>query len=341
MPPPKFNTLPEGGQTLVYHTVGDHNVKFDYYLPPDATGSLPVVIHWHGGGMTAGSRRDDFPRWLYDRCQKKGYIFVSPDYRLAHPTTALDMIEDAKALLQFLTAETFASTALPASSSVDARRIAVAGSSAGAYQARAACIYGSPKPAALMTAYGLGGDLLLDHWTHPRPPTALAQMVDLEKVPALLADRTVVSYNAAPSDVSVPITERFALTVRWELDGTMLDGIFGRPGLGEKLRAVDYAERKAWLPEDLRPGFLQLCVDGTYPPSVFVHGTADEVVPDVESKFHYKQLQELGIRTELLLVEGAGHGLVEFKPDGIDLRPDGLEAYGKSFDFIVSVFEGL
>ncbi|ETS82853.1 hypothetical protein PFICI_04729 [Pestalotiopsis fici W106-1] len=333
--------LPEGAQTLVYHTIGDHNVKFDYYLPPGARGPLPLVIHWHGGGMTAGSRRDDFPHWLYGPCQKKGYIFVSPDYRLCHPCTALDQIEDAKALFSFLTGETFAAT-LPDGVSVDARRIAVAGSSAGAYQARAACVYARPKPAVLMTAYGLGGDLLLDHWTNPRPPTGLAGMVDLSKVPVLLADRTVVSCDAAPPDRAAPITERFALTVRWELDGTMLDGIFGRAGLAEKLRAVNYAEREALLPDDLRPGFLQLCIEKDYPPSVLVHGTADEVVPDIESVRHYEKLRELGIKTDLLLVEGAGHGLVEFKPNGsISLLEDGLKAYAKSFDFIVSVFEGL
>lgn len=65
MPPPGPPPLPEGGKTLVYHSVDGHDVKLDYYAPPQSNGSLPVVIHWHGGGMTAGSRQGDLPRWLY------------------------------------------------------------------------------------------------------------------------------------------------------------------------------------------------------------------------------------------------------------------------------------
>lgn len=57
--------LPEGGQTLVYSTVGDHEIKLDYYLPR-ANGALPAVIYYHGGGMTAGSRRGGgLPHWLF------------------------------------------------------------------------------------------------------------------------------------------------------------------------------------------------------------------------------------------------------------------------------------
>jgi acetyl esterase/lipase len=60
--------LPGGGQTLVYSTVEDHDIKLDYYLPPNAKGALPAVIYYHGGGMTAGSRKDgQFPHWLYSK----------------------------------------------------------------------------------------------------------------------------------------------------------------------------------------------------------------------------------------------------------------------------------
>lgn len=223
---------------------------------------------------------------------------------------------------------------------MDSKRIAVAGSSAGAYQARAACVYGSPKPAVLMTAFGLGGDLLLDHWTNPRPPTGLARMVDLNTVPELLADKTVVSDDQATGPL--PITKRFALTVRWEIDGTMLNGLFGRPGFAENLRSVEYSKRRELIPEELKSGFLEFFVDQDYPPSTFVHGTADDVVLDVESVRHHDQLQKLGISTELSLVDGAGHGLVAPQPDGtFKLVPEAVKAYAKSFDFIVGVFEGI
>ncbi|KAF5863991.1 hypothetical protein ETB97_008926 [Aspergillus alliaceus] len=277
-----------------------------------------------------------FPLWLYDHCQEKGYIFVSADYRLCHPSTALDQIEDAKALFRFLEGDDFQTT-LPESFTLDTARIAVAGFSAGAYSARAACVYATPKPAVLLSSYGTGGDWLLDHWTRARPPTSIARFVNLNDVPRILADKTVVSDDSVGR-----VTNRFALTVRWELDGTFLDGCLGRPGLGAELDRVDYAQRAAAIPDDLKPAFLQLFVTENYPPSVFVHGTADEVVPDQESQHHYQQLQQLGVKSELLLVEDGPHGLVDFN-SGFPPGPAKgvVEAYDKALEFVAEVFEAV
>ena len=63
---PPVMGLPEGGRTLIYSTVHDHDIKLDYYLPPTASGSPPALIYFHGGGMASGPRRDKaFPQWLY------------------------------------------------------------------------------------------------------------------------------------------------------------------------------------------------------------------------------------------------------------------------------------
>ncbi|KAE8153711.1 Alpha/Beta hydrolase protein [Aspergillus avenaceus] len=329
--------IPLGGQTLVYSTVDGHDVKFDYYIPAGAQGKRPAVIFYHGGGMTAGSRRGvDFPLWLYHYCQEQGYFFIGADYRLCHPSTAFDQIDDARALFQFLTGDGFQHE-LPASIALDPARIAVAGFSAGAYSARAACVYASPKPAVLLTGYGTGGDWLLDHWVTGRPPTSLATLVDLSAVPSLLADRTVVSDDSPAGGL---LSSRFALTVRWELDGTFLDGCVGRPGLGAQLQEVPYAQRGATIPDDLRPAFLQLFVTADHPPSVFVHGTADEVVPAQESVHQCDQLRRLGVRTELLLVLDGPHGLVDFG-SGLPLRPSAgsVEAYQKALAFVTEIFQ--
>ncbi|PYH75542.1 hypothetical protein BO82DRAFT_359926 [Aspergillus uvarum CBS 121591] len=186
-----------------------------------------------------------------------------------------------------------------------------------------------------MTAYGTGGNLLLDHWTQPRPPTSIAELVDLDDVPRLLANRTVVSDDLDRN------SNRFALTVRWEIDGTFLDGVFGHPGLGAELNKVEYARRKEAVPEALRAGFLQNYVGKGYPPAVFVHGTADEVVPDLESKFQHEQLGQLGIRTELLLVQDAGHGLVDLKSGFPPKMADGaMEAYAEALKFVDAALTG-
>ncbi|GAB1198734.1 hypothetical protein APSETT444_008063 [Aspergillus pseudonomiae] len=286
-------------------------------------------------------RRKGSPRqWvsLDDHCQAKGYIFIAADYRLCHPCTALDQIEDAKALFSFLTGEGFQTT-LPKPISLDTSRIAVTGFSAGAYSARAACVYATPKPAVLLTGYGSAGDWLLDHWTAGRPATSFAKFVDLNEVPGLLADKAVVSDDSPETGL---MSNRFALTVRWELDGTFLDGCLGRPGLGAELNRLDYAERAAAIPEDLKPAFLQLFVTENYPPSVLVHGTADEVVPDEESKHHYEQLKQLGVKTELLLVDNGPHGLVDFQ-SGMPSGPakGSVQAYDRALAFVTEVFDAV
>ena len=154
-----------------------------------------------------------------------------------HPSTALDQIDNAKSLFNFL-AGCFQKQLLE-NVSLDTTCIAVLGFSAGAYPARAACVYANPKPTVLMTVYGTGGNLLLDHWAMGRPPTSIAKFVDLEGVPKLIADKTVVSDDLPGSGF---LSEHFALTVRWELNGTFLDGCFGKPGLGKMFNEIEYAQ---------------------------------------------------------------------------------------------------
>ncbi|KAH7012875.1 Alpha/Beta hydrolase protein [Ilyonectria destructans] len=329
--------MPDGGQTLVYSTVEDHDIKLDYYVPTNARGTLPAVIYYHGGGMTAGSRRDfQFPRWLYDYCQKNNYIFISADYRLCHPSTALDQIDDAKALFKFLASSSFA-TALPKSVSINTARIAVTGFSAGAFSARAACIYAEPKPAALLTVFGSGGNWLVKYLTTPRSPTSIAKFVDLNRVPEILADRRVLSDDTAEGNW---FTGRFALTVQWELDGTFLEGCLGHPGLSAQLNAVEDTERAATIPEHIKPAFLQLFVTKDYPPSVFIHGTADDIVLPQESVHHHDQLKKLGVKTELLLVDDGPHGLLEFVSTGPPKPWKGaVEAYDGALKFFDQILE--
>ncbi|KAJ5640500.1 Alphabeta hydrolase fold [Penicillium herquei] len=341
-PPPMIPALPEGGQTVVYSTVNDHEIKFDFWLPR-TTGHLPAMIYYHGGGMSAGSRRGrGFPQWMYNHCQEKGYIFISADYRLCHPSNAMDQIDDAKNLFSYLSNQFHQN--LPTSTTLDTARIAVTGFSAGAYSARAACLYANPKPAALLSVYGLGGNMLLDHWTRARPPTSLAKFVDLSAIPELLVDRTVIS-----DDFGDGMSRRFALTVYWEIEGLFLDGVFQSPGLGKLLDAVPYEQRFGITPTELKEGMLQEFVKEDYPPSVFVHGLADEVVSPDESVFQHEQLQKLGVDSKLFLIEGGPHGLegamkrmmmmgVPGTEGGEKVIQDTMEAYTEAMVFIDGVF---
>jgi hypothetical protein len=54
-------------RTVIYSTLDNSQLKLDYFLPSNATGSLPAIVCFHGGGMTVGDRRmgPGMPIWLF------------------------------------------------------------------------------------------------------------------------------------------------------------------------------------------------------------------------------------------------------------------------------------
>ena len=71
------------------------------------------------------------------------------------------------------------------------------------------------------------------------------------------------------------------------------------------------------------------------PPVFLIHGVEDSVVPVEQSEDYSKLLQENGIRSELLLVEGAEHGLKPIK--GMEMSPTWDEAIDAAIDFLDEV----
>lgn len=53
---------------------------------------------------------------------------------------------------------------------------------------------------------------------------------------------------------------------------------------------------------------VSLFSDASSPPTYFVHGTEDTLVDAKVSKQAYDELRSHGVESELVLVEGAGHG---------------------------------
>ncbi len=53
-------------------------------------------------------------------------------------------------------------------------------------------------------------------------------------------------------------------------------------------------------------------IDENDPPFLIFHGTADTLVSSYESKILYQGLKEAGVPADLIMVEGAGHGTIEF-----------------------------
>lgn len=76
-------------------------------------------------------------------------------------------------------------------------------------------------------------------------------------------------------------------------------------------------EREKAVPEDAKPAILQCNLTKDFPPTFSYHGREDRYFLAKESETLHKRLQGLGVRSDLHIVPGGGHGLVDIakKPE--------------------------
>lgn len=124
---------------------GDFRVRL--YRP--RPGNLAAVVYYHGGGWVAGSieTHDAFCR---DMAQASGMLVASVEYHCAPEHTFPTATEEAYAALVYLQRHA-------AGLQIEARRLAVAGDSAGGNLAVAACLMardrGTPQPSSQVLIY--------------------------------------------------------------------------------------------------------------------------------------------------------------------------------------------
>lgn len=244
-----------------------------------------------------------------------------------------------KSLFSFLARPTFSREHLPGNVSLDASRLAVIGFSGGAYLARAAGIYAEPKPKAIYSMYGMGGDFLSDHWLATKDAylmTPGANKVTQDMLTHLLApsvSRTAEAPVKICSDERMSDDENrwYLFTDAWH-NGNLLDFVLGEP-ISATLRALPYAERLAAVPPHLRPALLEDQINATFPPTYLVHGTLDHIVLQGESEKTYRRLRELGVPAVLDIVPDADHGLITRTVPPLP-APGADEAQERGMDFI-------
>ncbi|KAL0574944.1 hypothetical protein V5O48_007018 [Marasmius crinis-equi] len=353
--------------TLTYKVVKDVPIKLDVYLPENRQNGvrLPAVVYFHGGGLVLGSRHceDLFPTWLQGelctspsstelllcsilfsaRTNAAGYAFISADYRLipTGPTTGHDVVEDIKDVFAFLRGQDLKIAHENGDEVLlDPGKIAVSGSSAGGLCAYLSVIHVTPKPAAALPIFAMGGDFLTGYFT-PRTEPFLGgrELVDASrftnyihplssKVASDLISESQLAF-VPNSNPPIPANPRMGLTFLYFQLGTYLDYYTGQhePSLSAALRDASKDGLQGTIPERHRALFPQLNVDSSWPPTYLLHGEEDTAVSVDESKNMHRLLKDAGVNATLKLVPGQDHYF--------DIGPNTEELYSQIYDEVV------
>jgi len=112
---------------------------------------------------------------------------------------------------------------------------------------------------------------------------------------------------------------------------TLLDYLTGIRGLSESLRSASLSEQnlREKIPEESQCLFPEFYV-ATFPPTYFVHGTADQAAPVDNSKFLAQQLEFNHIPHIVMLAEGRGHGF--------NAEANAEEVYNKYIKDVIQFF---
>jgi acetyl esterase/lipase len=285
-------------KTYTYKKVGDLEIKADVYRPDDEQ-VRPVVVWIHGGALINGHRAGVSGRvkqWALD----SGYALVSIDYRLAPETQLPEIIRDVEDAFAWIRRDG------PKLFHIDPARLAVSGGSAGGYLTLVSGFRVEPKPRVLVAFWGYG-DLVGDWYSKPSPHPR--------------HHGTKLSHEEAYAQVSGP-----PVSDSRERKGN--GGAFYQHCRqhGSWPKAVS-----GWDPHTEPGKFYPLMpvknVDGKYPPTVMIHGTADTDVPYEQSVMMKQAFEQHAVPHELLSIPDGEHGLAGGDPKIIDA------AYKKAFAF--------
>ncbi|KAJ7160074.1 alpha/beta-hydrolase [Mycena filopes] len=333
------------GQTPALLNVYPPNLKPKSHHP-----RLPAVVYFHGGGLTVGNRTSWFPTWLKARVVEAGFLFISADYRLLPSCTLHDVIDDIKDVFTFLARDdTCFKTGTGCHFGVDPTSLAVAGSSAGGLCAYLAALYASPKPKAVLSMYGMGGQCFSHRSLTPKNEVFFLgrELLDPAKFTDFLypqcnsletiTDSALAYLPASHPQAGWPANPRMPLPRLYLQLGVTLDYSTGlhEPSLSAQLRPLldtDVAAdlfalqdaMKALVPPEHHVLFPQFNITSEFPPTFLCHGAEDTAVHVEESQHLYALLQRAGVPAKLLVIDGASHSL--------DYAPNAEELYASHFD---------
>lgn len=173
-------------------------LRLDLYLPADDLATpRPVILWLHGGGFRPGNdKRQKYIVHLATEFAARGHVGVAADYRVRSdpepewPAAVRDALADARLALDWVRANA-------AIYRMDARRIALAGGSAGGMIVHNLC----HAPAAPMDATRDGILAAISLWGPPRSEARLFASVNPRCPPTLFIHGTadaLVPYHLSP-----------------------------------------------------------------------------------------------------------------------------------------------
>ena len=260
----------------------------------------PVIVWLHGGALIMGSRTG-VPTQILDLAKRERFVVVSLDYRLAPQVKLPEIIADVRDGLTWVREsgrEQF---------SADTSRMLVAGASAGGYLALMSGIVIDPPPKAIVSYWGFG-DIDGDWTTKPDEDYRKGKLIEKEMAWAGIDDQVLTQTDKKS------VAARSVLFLYLKQNGLWLDALTGLDPVKDR--------------DQLTPFCPVRNVSPSFPPTLFLHGTADRDVPVEQSTAMVAELEKHGVAHELIKVEGGGHSLWGGDRKKID------QAFRRSMEYI-------
>jgi len=191
-----------------YTHINGISLKADVYYPLDHTQKYPGVALVHGGGWISGSKENE--KFMAQELASRGYVAIAVGYRLADAAKYPGGVEDIEQAIKWLKKNR-------KKYSLDQKKIAVLGESAGAQMATLVGVHSKNKITAIVNidgivsfihpeaeestyaSYWLGGDrnVNLKNWTEASP----LEYVDKNTPPTLFINSSQPRFHAGRDDM--------------------------------------------------------------------------------------------------------------------------------------------
>lgn len=291
-----------GYPDLTYASIpGYRPLHLDLYVPSGPPIPRPLIVYIHGGGWAFGQPRQSgaFSKWpdVLALIASRGYVVASVEYRLSSEAPFPAAIQDVKAAIRWLRANS-------QRYGIDPRRVGVWGGSAGGHLA---ALDGVTCAVAALSPSVSGG------------PTAAPGIGQARIAPAGPQGDCIQAFATwyGVFDFNQPVPSEHGTPKAGSLVGRFL-------GCGEAL--CTHEQRAVASPATY--------VKAGEPPALLIVGSADTVVGPQQSRDFYQLLRAKGNRAQLLIIPGVNHSFIGKTP--VQTRAASLEALQQTLEFFAA-----